>query len=452
MTPANLNELSRSLQDPKSLITDLTGQDDYFRDATEEKVTPQAIVLAQTEHDVVATVQFCRRHKIPIVPRGAGTGLSGGCVPVEGGVVLSTVRINHLKVDPKEKTAVCGPGVITKTLKDEAEKHGLTYAPDPASYEECSLGGNVAECAGGLRCRRFGVTKDYVLGLRSVTAEGEILITGSYIHNQGFSLGDVLVGSEGTLAIVTEMNVGLITKPSVGATILAGFENARDAAQTVTDITSAGIIPTVMEFVDADAVACAIEYEKSELLERGMAALLIETSDEDVANQTACVREFCEKNHCAVLRVENDPSRAENLWQIRRNVSKAIKEAAHAKISEDIVVPNSQIPELVDFVAAMNRTSPLRINTFGHAGDGNIHVSFLSMTGADDELRLIKDEIENVLNKVVALGGTLTGEHGIGLAKRNYLHLEFDPPTLDYMKRIKQVFDPENLLNPGKLF
>lgn len=452
MKKSDLRDLSLQLQEPNSLITDLTGQEDYFRDATEKKVNPLAIVLAQSEDDVIATVRFCRRHKVPIVARGAGTGLSGGCVPVEGGLVLSTEKISHLKIDPAQKRAACGPGVITKDLKDAAEKFGLTYPPDPASYDESTLGGNVAECAGGLRCRRFGVTKDYVLGSKAVTVNGEMLKTGVYNNNRGFALGDILIGSEGTLAVITEITVRLIKTPSVGATILVGFEDARDAAQTVTDITSAGIIPTVMEFVDADAVECSIQYEKSDVLKEGMAALLIETSGEDVESQTASIRSFCKKNHSSLIRIETDPAKAESLWQVRRNVSKAIKEAAHAKISEDIVVPNSQIPALIDFVAEMNRTSPLRINTFGHAGDGNIHISFLSMTGTEEELRLIEQGIETVLNKVIELGGTLTGEHGIGLAKSRYLGLEFDPATLDFVKRIKQIFDPDNVLNPGKIF
>ncbi len=452
MSKVDLTELSSLLIQPETLITELTGQEDYFRDATEKKVTPLAIVLAQSEGDVIAIINFCSKHRIPIIPRGAGTGLSGGCVPVEGGLVLSTEKISHLKIDRSQKRAACGPGVITKDLKDAAEKFGLTYPPDPASYDESTLGGNVAECAGGLRCLRFGVTKDYILGLRAITVDGEMLKTGVYNKNQGFLLGDVLIGSEGTLAVITEITVRLIETPSVGATILAGFENVRDAAQTVTDITGAGIIPTVMEFVDADAVECSIQYEKSELLEKGVAVLLFETSGEDVDKQTVSIRAFCEKNKCSFTRVESDPAKADSLWKIRRNVSNAVKAMAKAKISEDVAVPNSQIPALVDLVAEINRISPLRINTFGHAGDGNIHISFLSMTGTDEELRMIDQGIETVLKKVIELGGTLTGEHGIGLAKSNYLHLEFDPTTLDYMKRLKQLFDPDNILNPGKIF
>ncbi len=452
MNKTTLQSLASFLTHPDNLVTDLDTHDDYFHDATEQRVTPQAIVFAESESDVISTLRFCRDHGMPVVPRGAGTGLSGGCVPVTGGIVLSTERIRHLKIDPTKKTATCGPGVITKTIKDEAEKYGLTYPPDPASFEECSIGGNVAECAGGLRCRRFGVTKDYVIGLRAVTIQGETLCTGLYNGNRGFGLGDILVGSEGTLAIVTEVTLRLIATPPVGSTILAAFGNARDAAQTVTDITAAGIIPTVMEFIDADAVACSLEYEKSELLEKGMAALLIETSGEDAEKQARLIRSFCERNNCFLTRIESDPDLADQLWQVRRNVSKAIKAAARAKISEDTVVPNSRIPELVDFVAQMNRSSPLRINTFGHAGDGNIHVSFLSQTGSEEETRMIEEGIETVLRKVTQLGGTLTGEHGIGLAKNRYLHLEFDATTLDYMKRIKNEFDPENLLNPGKIF
>jgi glycolate oxidase len=366
--------------------------------------------------------------------------------------VLSTERFKKIEIDQKQKTAVCGPGVITKDLKDAAEKVGLTFPPDPASYDECTLGGNVAECAGGLRCRKYGVTKDYILGLKAVTADGQILETGVYNNNRGFSIGDVVIGSEGTLVVVTEITVRLIDKPSVGATILAGFNNAGDAAKAVSEITGSGVIPTVMEFIDADAVACSIEYEKAEELRNGMAALLFETSGDEIEKQTASVKSYCEKNNCAFIQVETDPDKADQLWQIRRNVSKAIKAIAKEKISEDVAVPNSQIPALVEFVAEMNKKSPLRINTFGHAGDGNIHVSFFSMTGSPDEMALIEDGIVSVLKKVVELGGTLTGEHGIGLAKQKYLGLEFDKATLDCMKGIKEVFDPENLLNPGKIF
>ncbi len=452
MNQPDLHRLAAALGNPADLITDFSAHDDYLRDATEQRATPSAIVLAESERDVISAVRFCSSHKIPIVARGAGTGLSGGCVPVAGGLVLSTERIRHLRIEADRKRAICGPGVITKDLKDAAERHGLTYPPDPASYEECTIGGNVAECAGGLRCRRFGVTKDYVIGLRAITGDGEFMTTGVYNQHQGFNLGDIIVGSEGTLAIITEIIVRLIETPSVGSTILAAFDNARDAAQTVTDITSRGIIPTVMEFIDADAVACSLDYEKSEHLQKGMAALLIETSGEDVEQQTAAVRSFCEKNRCSLIRIESDREAADRLWQVRRNVSKAVKASALAKISEDTVVPNSKIPDLVDFVADMNRTSPLRINTFGHAGDGNIHVSFLSQTGSDEEMRLIEEGIETVLRKVIALGGTLTGEHGIGTAKSRYMHLEWDQPTLDFMKGIKEVFDPQGLLNPGKVF
>ncbi len=451
MTP-DFGVLARLLHNPENLILDLTQHDAYLRDATEKRGQPRALVFAETEEDVVAAVNFCNTFHIPIIPRGAGTGLSGGCVPSPGSLVLSTERLKKLRVAVESKTAVCGPGVITKDLKDKAEEFGLTFAPDPASYDECTIGGNAAECAGGLRCRKYGVTKDYVLGMRAITSEGMILNTGVYNENRGFALGDVLVGSEGTLAIITEITVGLIDKPQTGTTILAGFNNARDAAQTVSDITASGVIPSIMEFVDADAVGCSIAYEKAEGLRDGLAALLIETSGANLEQQTRSVISFCKKNNSAVIQIEPDPTKADRLWQIRRNVSKAIKAMARQKISEDIAVPNSRIPALVEFVAEMNRTSSLRINTFGHAGDGNIHVTFMSMTGTPEEMRQIEEGILTVFKKVVELGGTLTGEHGIGLAKQNYLHLEFDEPTLRFMRGIKEVFDPDELINPGKVF
>ncbi len=446
------SELSHTLNNPNQLVLDFSDYNDYLRDATEQTGEPSALVFAETEREVQVIIAFCREHHIPIVPRGAGTGLSGGCVPVKGGLVLSTERMNKLEIYPEQKYAVCGPGVITKDLKDTAEQLGLTYPPDPASYDKCTLGGNIAECAGGLRCRKYGVTKDYVLGLRAVTADGRLLQTGIYNHNRGFALGDILIGSEGTLAIVTEITVSLIDTPPIGTTILAGFSSAGDAARTVSDITGAGIIPTIMEFIDADAVACSIEYEHSEGLQKGMAVLLFETSGTNTEYQTEQIQRYCHKNTCIMLQIEHDTAKADRLWQVRRNVSKAIKAMAKEKISEDVAVPNSKIAALVEFVAEMNRTSPLRINSFGHAGDGNIHVSFLSMTGTEEEKRLIKEGIVSLLEKTVALGGTLTGEHGIGTAKRDYLHLEFDPPTLDIMQRIKDVFDPAGILNPDKIF
>jgi glycolate oxidase subunit GlcD len=443
--------LRSEIESPESLLIDMTDQDSYFHDATEFRAVPSAILMAQCQDDIVAAVHFCRENSIPIAPRGAGTGLSGGCVPTDNALVVSTERIDHLEIRSNEKTAICGPGVITKDLLDAATACGLDYPPDPASYAESTLGGNVAEGAGGLRCKRFGVTKDYIIGLRAVLSDGSILNTGIFNENRGFPLGDILIGSEGTLAIITEIALRLIKASGQGNTILAAFNDTKHAAQTVSDITTAGIIPSVLEFLDGDAAQCSNQYEPTEGLDRAAAILLIETSDRHKESQTEAIEHYCRANHCTVLRLESDHERSESLWKVRRNLSNATKEAAIYRISEDIVVPNSKFPALVEFIGKMNRQSELRINCYGHAGDGNLHVNFLYDSDSPDQMARLEGEIECLMRKTMELGGTLSGEHGIGLAKRKYLPWEFDDPTIDTMWRIKSAFDPENLLNPNKL-
>jgi FAD/FMN-containing dehydrogenase len=313
------------------------------------------------------------------------------------------------------------------------------------------MGGNVAEGAGGLRCRRFGVTKDYVIGLETVLADGSVLRTGIFADSGGFGIGDLLQASEGTLGIITEIAVRLVPIPDRGATILVAFDHPTKAAWTVADITAQGIVPTVLEFLDGDAAACSNQYEQNEGLDDAAAILLIETTGRDIPAEVVQIRAICEKYGCSYLRGETDPIMAETLWNVRRNLSKAIKQSAKIRISEDVAVPTAQFPILVDFVAQMNASSPLRINAFGHAGDGNLHVNFLSATGSGEDEKLIEKGILALMKKTVELRGTLTGEHGIGLAKRAYLPLEFDPATLHAMRAIKQIFDPTGILNPGKL-
>ena len=452
MTNVDFGKLAAKLKSPESVITDFTGFEKYLTDATDRVGQAAALVMADDESDVVATVRFCAEHDLPIIPRGAGTGLSGGCVPLEYGVVLSTENLADISVFPQERTAVCGPGAITKDLADMATSFGLAYPPDPASYDESTMGGNVAENAGGLRCKRFGVTRDYVIGLRGVTATGEIIETGSYTGGRGFNLTDLLIGSEGTLVILTEITLRLIDNPQPGSTILIAFDHVRDAAQTVSDITGAGIIPTVMEFLDGDAALCSNEYEKNEGLDAVAAILLIETGGDDSNRQTEQIAEIGRLNKCTYLRSESEPAQAEQLWKIRRNLSRATKELARVRISEDVAVPNSRFPELVAFVAGLNRSNSVRINSYGHAGDGNLHVNFLSTDGSDADMEDIEKAIDRLMAETLSLGGSLTGEHGIGLEKKKYLAAEFDSATIFTMKGLKSIFDPSGLLNPKKIF
>ena len=447
----NYTELQNKLKVPDSLITDLSDRENYFHDETIYSNRPSALLLAENTEDIITAVKFCAARRILITPRGAGTGLSGGCVPSPDALVISTEKLTYLQIDEDKKTAFCGPGLITKKLQDEAARYGLSYPPDPASYEESSLGGNVAENAGGLRCKRFGVTRDYVLGLKAVTADGSLLKTGLYNNYRGFNLTDLLVASEGTLGIITEIAVRLIARPGDGVTFLAVFDSPADAAQTVADIITSGIVPNVLEYIDGDAADCANRYEKTEGIDNAAAVLLLETADTGKKRQAERIDEICRRNRCSYIRAADSPEQAELLWRVRRNISHAAKSISKAKISEDIAVPISQFPRLVTFVSQLNRKSRLKINSYGHAGDGNLHVNLLSPDGSADDMREVEPTVRALLEKALELGGTVTGEHGIGLAKREYLALEFTPPTLEAMRKVKQVFDPHGLLNPEKL-
>ncbi|MEE8403817.1 MAG: FAD-linked oxidase C-terminal domain-containing protein [candidate division Zixibacteria bacterium] len=452
MSKSSFSDLATSLKNRNALFTSFENRPEYLKDATEISGESDALVMAECEEDVVNVVRYAGRHKLSIVPRGAGTGLSGGCVPEQGSIVLSTERMTYLEIDRSKKSAVVGPGVITGDLQQKAAEFGLAYPPDPASYLESTLGGNVAEGAGGLRCKRFGVTKDYVLGIRGVTAAAEILKTGCYNNNHGFALSDILIASEGTLLIITEISLRLIDKFATGDTFLVAFDSPKQAAQTVSDITASGIIPTILEFLDGDAAKCSNQYEKTEGLDNVAAILLIEIPRESDSQQADLIKAICEKNDCSLFRHESDVAKAEKLWKVRRNLSKAVKDIAVVRVSEDVVVPNSKFPELIEYVIELNSGSSLRINSFGHAGDGNLHVNFMADSDDPQTRQLIEVELRKLFRKTIELGGTLTGEHGIGLAKRDYIGLEFDKSTLESMKWLKQIFDPKALLNPGKIF
>jgi glycolate oxidase len=433
-------------------VTEINTLPDYLRDASEIKGYPEAIIFAESENDVIEVIKDCSAKNIPIVFRGTGTGYTGGAVPVRGGIVLSLEKLKKLEIEPKRKLAFCGPGVITLDLMKAAEKFNLFYPPDPASYDECSLGGNVAECAGGLHCKKYGVTKDYIIGLKAITIKGELIRTGVYVNGEVFDVSGILIGSEGLLAAVTEIAVRLIDLPRIGTTILAAFGREENAARTVSEITRQGIVPSVMEYMDGDAFACSAGYEKVIDIADAAAILLFETSGEKALSQAEMINQICNQYQATFLKSETDPVKFERLWKVRRNLSKAVKASAVQKISEDVCVPPSHLPELVRFVSRLNSEYPVRINSYGHAGDGNLHVNFLVASDGRGELEMIETGIKRLFEKTLDLGGTLTGEHGIGLTKKEFLPNEFDRPTLGAMKAIKDIFDPENLLNPGKMF
>lgn len=448
MTESDIKDLKDQLKSPGSLIADLDEYKDYFSDATIYNNRPEAILIVESVDDLQTSINFCHLHKLPFVIRGAGTGLSGGCVPTDNSLLISVEKLNRIDIDKEGKIAVVQTGAITKELMDEAKKVGLTYLPDPASYDESTLGGNASENAGGLRCVKFGVTRDYVLGLKIILPDGSLLNTGYFNKDEAFNLTDLFVGSEGTLGVIYELALKLSPIPDTVQTILAAFEKVKDAAQTVSDIRIAGIIPTVLEFLDSDAVACSNEYEKNDGLDKAGAILLIEANKEE----TIKIEEIAHQNRSQYVRIENEPDKVEQLWKVRRNISNAIKAGGKIRISEDIAVPISKFPIIVEFVAKLNKNSSLRINSFGHAGDGNLHVNFLSPNGTVEEITEIEVLVLGLMEETLSLGGTLTGEHGIGLAKKHLLHNEYDQPTLDAMKSFKTIFDPDSILNSDKIF
>jgi len=435
-----------------SMILDTENYPDYSRDASEINFQPAAIIFPENEDEVVQIIRGCHAENVPMIFRGAGTGYTGGAVPSEGALVISLERLKRIEIDAPNKTAFCGPGVITIDLMNKAMEKGLFYPPDPASYDESSLGGNVAENAGGLHCKKYGVTKDYVIGLRAVTVEGNILTTGIYNPDNLFDITFLIIGSEGLLAAVTEIAVRLIDLPEFGPTILAAFNEPEHAASAVAEITRSGIVPSVMEYMDEDAINCSMEYESSLDLESAAALLLIETAGRNFREDADHIIEILKKNRAVMINRESDKEKADRLWKIRRNLSKAVKASAKYKIAEDVAVPPSKLPALVAFVAEMHREYPLRVNSYGHAGDGNLHVNFLTSEDKYIEEGVIEDGVERLFRKTLEMGGTITGEHGIGLTKKKYLPLEFDPATLDSMRLIKKIFDPAGLLNPGKMF
>ncbi len=436
----------------ENLILDTESFPDYARDASEINIKPDAIFFAKNENDIVDVLKKCCAENIPVVFRGAGTGYTGGAVPVSGGLVLSLEKLRKLEIDAENKIALCGPGVITIELMNEAKGHEMSYPPDPASYDESALGGNVAENAGGLHCKKYGVTKDYVIGLRAVTIEGEIINTGYFSNTDIFDLTSVLIGSEGLLAAVIEIAVRLIKIPDVGPTILVAYDKPEEAAAVVAEIIRLGIIPAVMEYMDDDAIDCSNRYEKSIDIKKAKAILLLETDGKNCISEAETIKNICQQHNPVSLIIESDPVLTENLWKIRRNLSKAVKASVKYKIAEDVCVPPSKLPELIKFVSALNAQFPIRVNSYGHAGDGNLHVNFLTDDKKDIENGLIGGGIKQLFKKTLELGGTLTGEHGIGLTKKDFLEMEFTSDTIDRMKDIKSVFDPNNLLNPGKMF
>lgn len=439
---------------PSKVDTSEAGREAHATDDSDATGrTPDAVVLASTREDVAAALAIAEEHGVPITPRAAGTGRTGGAVPVAGGIVLATHGMtNILEIDREDLVAVVQPGVILGDLHAAVEAEGLFYPPDPNSMKTCMIGGNVAENAGGPRAFKYGVTREYVLGLETCLMGGRVLRTGKRTVKgvTGYDVTALLVGSEGTLGVFTEATLKLVPMPTEVATVLALFADVRAAADAVRRVVAAGIVPRCLELLDPGALE-AIAKQGVSFDARAQALLLVEIDGRDVPLDEAMMRLGETLSTTAIeVMVAQDAAQRGRLWEARRMLSPATRKLAKYKLSEDVVVPRSKLTQLLTEVDRIGEATKVRYLTYGHAGDGNMHVNFL--WNAPEERPAVDDAIGRLMRATVALGGTLSGEHGIGIAKAPYLHLEQSSALIALQQDLKRVFDPSGLLNPGKIF
>jgi len=429
----------------------------YGRDEADLGVfPPDAAVLVESAEEVRAVFAAATRHRVPVIPVAARTGKSGGVLAVRGGIAVSTERMTRiLEISPEDLVARVEPGVVTGVLQAEVERHGLFYPPDPNSLDTCTIGGNVAENAGGPRALKYGVTRDYVLGLTAVVPTGEVLRLGrrSIKGVAGYDLTALLVGSEGTLGIVTEVTLKLVPRPRHVSTALVTFPSVEAAARAVSRVLAAGVLPRCLELLDDVSIAAAARTSPLPLPAGAGAALLVETDGNDAEQVFAEIVRIAEvvRGDAAgeVIVAQNEAQRRE-VWETRKFLSANLKSLHPMKLSEDVAVPRSKIPELVARAKAIGRARGLAVATYGHAGDGNLHCNVLF--DRPDERPAVDLAVAEILRAAVDLGGTITGEHGVGLAKRDFLEYEQGREVVALERRLKAVFDPLGILNPGKIF
>ena len=418
---------------------------------------PEAVIFAESTSDVSKLLKFASSKKIPVTARGAGFGYVGGCVPAKKGIALSLMRMNRIKeINFADAIALVEPGVLTGDLKAAARSQRLFYPPDPASMKDCSIGGNVATNAGGPRCLKYGVTRNYVIGLEVVLANGEVVRTGGRVHKNktGFDLISLFVGSEGLLGIVTEITLRLLPLPPARATLSAAFAKMPDAAAVVQEIFAHGFLPSALEIADSFTLEAARKDLGQALVPSGNAHLLVDLDgqEESVRGEAQAIGKLLAAKKPNALETANGEEACEKLWALRRQFSNSLRATGLTKLNEDIVVPRSRIVELVEFAERLSATSGFPIACFGHAGDGNMHVNIM----ADRYLRdaAVREKVERALDElfaqVLAWGGVITGEHGIGLAKKRWWPDATSHPVRELHHKLKAVLDPNGILNPGK--
>jgi len=419
--------------------------------------TPDTVVFARSTSDVSELLKFASREKIPVTTRGGGFGYVGGCVPAKKGIVLSLARMNAIKeISAADAAAVVGPGVLTAELKAAARAQKLFYPPDPASMRDCTIGGNVATNAGGPRCLKYGVTRNYVIGLEAVLASGEVLRTGGRVHKNktGFDLIGLFVGSEGLLGVVTEVTLRLLPLPPARATVSAAFATMAQAAAAVQEIFGCGFLPAALEIADSFTLEAARKDMGAAIVPAGSAHLLVDLDgqEESVRNEAETIRRLLTKLNPNATEIAHGEDACEKLWALRREFSNSLRATGLTKLNEDVVVPRSRIVDLVRFAETLQGRHGFPVACFGHAGDGNIHVNILADRYNRDAA--VREKVERALDQLFAQvlewGGVITGEHGIGLAKKRWWPDATSNVSRDLHRKLKSILDPAGILNPGK--
>ena len=448
----------RQIFEPSAVVEDETELLVYECDGLPLfKNRPDVVVFPRTTEQVAQVVRLANEYRIPFLPRGAGTGLSGGALAVEGGIVIELQRMNRiLSIDIENRIAVVQPGVVNLHISQAAAPYGLYYAPDPSSQMSCSIGGNVAENSGGPHCLKYGMTTNHILAIEAVTATGEIIRLGNPAGEPvGMDLVGVIVGSEGTFAIVTEITIRLLPKPQAVKTLLAAFHSVEECSQTVSDVIAAGIVPSALEFVDAKTIeAVEASVYRAGYPRDARAALLIEVDGfhEGLEETSNAIVEICRRNSAYDVRVAKDDEERAKLWLGRKGAFGAMGRLAPDMITMDAVIPRTRLPEVLVAIDRMSERYGLAVANVFHAGDGNLHPLILFDSRHSDQVDKIFGMSEEIMKLCVGVGGSLSGEHGIGYEKKDFMDLVFSDPDLQTMMRVKQVFNPAGLLNPDKIF
>jgi glycolate oxidase len=428
----------------------------YGFDASGVEMSPSAVVWPQSTADVVKVMKYAYEHDIPVVPRGAGTGVTAGAVPSKGSIILSFEKMKRiLEIDSENLQVLCEPGAINGRMQRELEWKGLFYPPDPASMHFCTIGGNVAENAGGPRALKYGVTRDYVMEMESVLPNGDVISMGVKTAKGvvGYDVPRLLTGSEGTLAVFTKIRLKVLPLPEEVITLLAIFNNLEASGDAVSKIISSRIIPRTLEFMDHEAVAAVEKFKPVGLPADAEAILLIELDGypASIQKEAEKIADIC-RQLGAEIKIAEDQEAKNKLWASRRAISPALYYLKPTKINEDIVVPRNRVTEMLKHLRRLSEENGITIVNFGHAGDGNIHVNIMVDKADAEEYEKGLSLVEKIFQKTLSLGGTISGEHGVGLTKANYIGMELSKKEIEIMQSIKKVFDPKNILNPGKIF